>query len=276
MAPAKRWWFWYNWIMQTSEIKKLTPYKDINAVLMMLTEGVDKIIGNDLVGLYLTGSLTYGDFNPDSSDIDFLTIMKKPLSQEKFEQIKQLHNKTGNTYPKWSKRIEGSYITTAMLEEALPPQKSKTPRPYINEGNFWEPFPAYGNEWTINLHVLYERGIALLGPDPKEIIDPVSIEALREASRKDLYEEWEPKLKDTTWLKNSHYQAYITLTMCRILYRAIHIDVASKKVAATWAKRELGKPWRDLIKKAENWKHGQEMNALNEIVEFIKFVMTKI
>lgn len=262
--------------MEISAIKKLTPYQDINDALVMLTEGVDKIIADDLVGLYLTGSLTYGDFDPESSDIDFLAIMKNPLSSEKFQQIKQLHALIGEAYPKWAKRIEGSYITTAMLKEAPPPRKPETPRPYINEGNFWQPFPPYGNEWTINLYVLYENGIALIGLDPKEVIAPVSIEAVREASRRDLYEEWKPKLKDTTWLNNSHYQAYIILTMCRILFRASHTHVASKKVASTWAKKELGKPWSDLIDKAEKWRHGLQMNSLDETVAFIRFVMTKV
>lgn len=262
--------------MEIQAIKKLTPYQDVNDTLVMLTEGVGKIIGDNLVGLYLTGSLTYGDFNPESSDIDFLAIMKEPLSQDQLQQIIKMHNRIGTSNPKWAKRIEGSYITTAMLEEAPPPKKPETTRPYINEGNFWQPFPPYGNEWTINLYVLYENGIALIGPDPKEIIAPVSIEAVREASRRDLYEEWEPKLKDTAWLENSHYQAYIILTMCRILYRATHTDVASKKVASTWGKKELGKPWSDLIEKAEKWRHGLQMNSLDETIAFIRFMMTKI
>lgn len=262
--------------MEISAIKKLTPYPDINDILVKLSEGVAEIIGDKLVGLYLTGSLTYGDFDPESSDIDFLAIMKESLSPEKFEQIKQLHGRITQAYPKWAKHIEGSYITIAMLKEAPPPQKPQTHRPYINEGNFWQPFPPYGNEWTINLYVLYKNGVALIGPDPKEVIAPVSIEAVREASRRDLYEEWEPKIKDTAWLENSHYQAYIILTMCRILYRATHTDVSSKKVASTWAKKELGKPWSDLIEKAEKWRHGLQMNSLDETVAFIKFVMTKV
>src|SRR3989338_7419955 len=260
--------------MEIPAIKKLTSYSDVNDTLVMLTEGVEEIIGNKLVGLYLTGSLTYGDFNPDSSDIDFLVIMKESLSQDQLQQIIKMHNKIGASNPKWAKRIEGSYITQAMLIEAPPPKKPKTSRPYINEGQIHD--YQYGNEWTINFYVLYENGIALIGPEPKEIIVPVSMEAVREASRRDLYEEWEPKLKDTAWLENSHYQAYIILTMCRILYRATHTDVSSKKVASTWAKKELGKPWSDLIEKAEKWRHGLQMNSLDDTVAFIRFVMTKV
>lgn len=259
--------------MKISDIQKLTPYQDINDILVMLTQSVLQIIGDDLIGLYLTGSLTYGDFNPESSDIDFLAVMNQPLSQEKLEQIKKMHARIAESNAKWAKRMEGSYITKDMLVNAPPPQKPKTPRPYFNEGRFHN--FLYGNEWTINLHVLYERGIALLGPDLKKIIEPVSIEAVREASKKDLYGEWEPKLKDLHFFQNSHYTAYVILNMCRILYRATHDDVVSKKVASEWAKKELGMPWTDLIQKAQNWHHGQEMSSADETKAFIKFVISK-
>ncbi|MDO8470884.1 MAG: DUF4111 domain-containing protein [bacterium] len=259
--------------MEIADIKKLTPYQDVNDVLVTLTQGVHDILGDELVGLYLTGSLTYGDFNPESSDIDFLAIMSHTLSREKLEQIENMHTYIGENHTKWAKRIEGSYITKDMIEKAQPPQKPTTPRTYVNEGKVR---PAiYGNEWTINLHVLYEHGIALIGPDPRVLINPVSIDAVREASKRDLHEEWEPKLKDASWLQNSHYQAYVILTMCRILYRAKHDNVASKKVASTWAKNELGEPWSDLIQKAEQWHHGQEMNSADETAAFIRFVIHK-
>lgn len=268
--------FWYAYVMEISDIKKLTPYSDINDVLATLSKGVERIIGDNLIGLYLTGSLTYGDFNMGSSDIDFLVILKNPLTTEEFEKIKIMHEKIGQTYPTWAKRMEGSYLTESMLNEVDAPEKPKIARPYFNEGKFWEPNPQYGNEWTLNLYVLYEKGVALIGKSPKEILSPVSIEAVREASRRDLYEEWIPKLNDDVFFKNSHYKAYLVLTLCRILYRATHAEVASKKVASAWAKKEFGKPWDKLIEAAENWEHGTEMDMTKEIKEFVKFVANKI
>jgi len=258
------------------EIRRLTPYQDVNGALAMLAEGVNGLIGDNIAGLYLTGSLSYGDFNPATSDIDFLSIMKRPFSSEAFDSIKVLHEGIGRAYPEWARRIEGSYITMAMLAEAPPPRRPRTPRPYINEGDFWRPDPVYGNEWTINLHVLYEKGVPLLGPDPKTFIAPVSIDAVKEASRMDLIEEWVPKLDDRAFFENSHYQAYMILTLCRILYRARHSDVASKRTAAAWAKKEYGLPWSDLIQKAEDWRYGMRMDAASEAREFTEFVASNV
>ena len=68
-----------------------TPYKDINEVLNSLTAGITLILGENLVGVYLTGSLSYGDFNPENSDIDLLVIIRNPVFQEKLEALKKMH-----------------------------------------------------------------------------------------------------------------------------------------------------------------------------------------
>ncbi|MGI0015368.1 MAG: nucleotidyltransferase domain-containing protein, partial [Nitrososphaera sp.] len=231
--------------MEISDIRNLTFHKDVNDILATLVDELLKILGSQLVGLYLTGSLTYGDFDPGSSDIDFLAILNRELSDGQRLRIQRMHSTIADQYPKWSKRIEGSYITRDMLSSTGPPRK---PRPYINAGEFWHPDPRYGNEWLVNLSALRETGVALVGPDPKAIILPVDIDAVREASKEDLHAEWLPKLRDPSpfhklGYESSHLQAYAILTMCRILYRDKNDGVASKRIASEWVKRTYGKAW---------------------------------
>jgi hypothetical protein len=47
-------------------------------------------------------------------------------------------------------------------------------------------------------------------------------------------------------------------------------NVASKKVASAWVKKTYGKPWSDLIEKAESWQHGQEMDEVDGLLKFIR------
>jgi hypothetical protein len=61
------------------------------------------------------------------------------------------------------------------------------------------------------------------------------------------------------------------LTLCRILHRAKNDTVASKRVASAWVKKTYGKPWSDLIEKAESWQHGQEMDEVDGLLKFIRF-----
>lgn len=252
--------------------KGITRYEDINEILLSLTTGMAQILGENLIGVYLTGSLSYGDFNPKNSDIDLLTILKTPTPQEKLEALKQMHLRVERENEKWAKRIECSYVSMDMLESTPPP---KTPRPYVGEGIFYTEAP-YGNEWIINQYLLYQHGIALIGPDFKTLIKPIPMEAVREACIRDLFEEWQPKITDPTYLKNSHNQAYVVLNMCRILYTVIRHSTATKKASASWVKRKFAPRWNNLIETAECWHYGKEMNLQEEAIEFIKFVVNKV
>ncbi len=194
--------------------RNITPFFDINDILAILTKNLKNILKDQLIGVYLTGSLTYGDFDLGSSDIDFLVVLNSALSGELREKVKTLHDQIERQYPKWSKRIECSYITEDMLQCIDPPVKL---RPYVNGGKMWNPDPPYGNEWLINLYALYECGIALIGPNPKLLIGhPVDVREVRNASKKDLHQEWKLLLKNPEPLQDSHFQAYAILTLCRI------------------------------------------------------------
>lgn len=51
-----------------------TPYPEINKILASLTQGMTEILRDNLVGIYLMGSLSYGDFNPDNSESILLSL----------------------------------------------------------------------------------------------------------------------------------------------------------------------------------------------------------
>lgn len=198
--------------------------------------------------------------------------MKDPLSPEQLEALKQLHLQVEASHKKWAKRIECSYVPREMLHHIQPPKK---PRPYFGEGIFYPEAP-YGNEWIINQYLLYKHGIPLVGPDFKTFVNPIDIEDVREACIRDLFEEWKAKMNDREWLSNSHYQSYIVLNLCRILYTVICHETATKKDSASWVKREFGPRWNMLIQTAEDWDYGKEMTLQKEAVEFIKFVVNKV
>jgi uncharacterized protein YbdZ (MbtH family) len=252
-------------------IKKITPYQDINDVLYFLAEGLQNIFETDLTGIYLTGSLSYGDFNKKRSDIDLAVVLKNPASPERIKMVKKLHSDAGQKYKKWSERIECSYIPLNMLKNIIPP---KTPRPYVGGGIFYSK-ASYGNEWIINQYFLYKHSIALVGPEFQTFIKPIKITDVKKACIKDLFKEWEPKTRDSVYLEDSHQQSYIVLNLCRILYTIIQNDAVSKKVASSWAKNKYSQ-WKELIEIAEAWRYGLKMKQQKEVIEFIKFVINKI
>ena len=56
-----------------------TKYPEVNKILDLLLTSVSQVLGNQLVGMYLYGSLSSGDFDPQSSDIDFLVVTTSSL-----------------------------------------------------------------------------------------------------------------------------------------------------------------------------------------------------
>lgn len=253
---------------QVRRMKGITPYPVINSVLTEWAEGLKCLLGKEIVGLYLSGSLAYGDFVPARSDIDLQAVVRHPLTKDQLGPVERLHREIERRNPEWADRIECSYVPLEMLHELAPPA---TPRPWWGFGTFYAEAPA-GNEWIINHYLLSKHGIALEGPDFAELIPPIDIRNLRLASAKDLFQEWVPKADDQAWLSNSHYQSYLVLNLCRILQTVIHGQPGSKKVAGEWVKTAYPQ-WRDLIEEAERWAYGNEMKRQEDAVAFLRFAV---
>lgn len=258
--------------MQRDDIARLTTHADVNDILLDLSDHIGEIVGTRLTALWLTGSLTYGDFDRGSSDIDYLVVLEDSLTPVMRAGLARTHADIARKHPGWGKRIEGSYITGNMLGCIAPPSE---PRPYLNGGAFWDPDPQYGHEWLVNLYALRVCGVALLGHQPTRVIPPIAIEDVRRASWYDLLEEWIPKLTEPAFFDSSHHQAYVTLTICRILHRHVSDEVVSKRVAAAWVRQTVTEPWIvDLIDRAVRWQHGDRMGNPQAVRDFITFAGT--
>src|SRR5215469_723863 len=160
----------------------VTPYPAINTLLTEWAEGLKRLLGKKIVGLYLSGSLADGDFVPDRSDIDLQAVLRNPLTENELRSVEQLHKEVERGCPEWAERIECSYVPLELLRELTPPAKA---RPWWGFGTFCAEAPA-GNEWIINHYLLSRHGIALEGPDFNKLILPIDIHEVRQASARDL------------------------------------------------------------------------------------------
>jgi predicted nucleotidyltransferase len=257
-----------------TESKHPTPYPDVNKILNLLLTSIQEILGNQLVGMYLYGSLSSGDFNQETSDIDFLVVTTSTLSDRAIAELRSMHQRIWKSGQKWASKLEGSYIPKRDIRRHNP---HSTPCPTVNEGKFY--LDQRGSDWIIQRHVIREQGIVLAGPDPKTLIDPVSPEDIRHAVKGVLQEWWFPMLEDPSWLKNhgSEYHAFAILTMCRALYALQHGTIVSKPVAARWAQKELGDRWSQVIEQSLSQEVDYEDHDLyNESLELIRFTMNTV
>jgi len=252
-------------------MKDATPYPATNTMLAEWVEGLRRLLGKNIVGLYLSGSLACGDFVPERSDIDLQAVVRSPLTQDELRSVEQLHREIERRCPQWANRIECSYVPVQLMLELRPPA---TPRPWWGFGTLYAEAPA-GNEWIINHYLLSRLGIALEGPAFNELIPPIDIHDVRQASARDLFQEWVPKIDNAAWLSNSHYQSYLVLNLCRILHTVIQGEPRSKKVAGQWAKAAYPQ-WQNLIEEAEKWAYGDEMKRQADTAAFLQVAVDRM
>lgn len=243
-----------------------TQYPAVNAYLVAFDRQVKKILSNNLVGIYLFGSLSYGDFVPGRSDIDLLVVVKDAVSPSVFKQLGEMHQLLEQLFPAWVGRVECSYTPRSMFSSLTPPGE----RPYWGESEWY--MATYGNEWIINNYLLQEHGITLFGPQFKSICPQVVLHDVQSACKLDLSKEWAPKLHDDAWLSNPHYQSYLVLNLCRILHTIMSGKVSSKTISANWVMNKYPE-WKDLIKSALSWSYGQKLHVTEETKRFLSYVI---
>ncbi len=251
--------------------KQYTPYEDVNAILAVLHRSVKDVLAEQFIGMYLYGSLSSGDFNPETSDIDFVVLTEDILSDATVSKLECMHKDIGSSGLKWASKLEGSYIPKDLIRRHDP---NGHPCPTVNEGDFYLDRP--GSDWIIQRHVIRECGAMLEGPDPKTLIDPVLPGEIRRAVKGVLSEWWFPMLKNPKWLteRGPEYHAFAVLTMCRALHALEHGTIVSKPLAAKWAQTEF-REWQPLIGKALAAQRDKSAGFLNETLDFMSFVKSK-
>ncbi len=257
--------------MKRWSISAPTPYPQVNATLDAFQRGLQEVLGELLVGIYLHGSLATGDFNPQSSDLDFVVVVTTPITEQQLPALAEMHKGLLEFSPKWAARLEGAYIAQQILRHYLPGETSSA---WLgSDGHF--AIEPLGSDWVIQSYVIREHGIVLFGPDPKTLIDPISPDDLRRAEQATLRYWWAPQLENPVRLVSREYQAYAALTMCRALYLLEFGTVVSKPVVAKWAIAQLEPYWKPLIERSLIWYEGDGVDDKREALELIRYTLDR-
>jgi predicted nucleotidyltransferase len=252
-------------------VNSILLHPGIEVIVRKLLNDVQAVLGASMAGLYLHGSLACGDFNPLTSDIDFLVVTEHPLPSEIFSALQEMHAGLFSSRLDWAQKLEGAYVPKGVLRHHDP---AHAPIPWLGvDGHF--AMERLGSDWIIQRWILREKGLAIYGPPLPDLIDPVSPDDLREAVRNSLREWWSPPFPSPERFDNADYRAYAVLTMCRSLYVLEHGCVVSKPEATRWAMETLNKTWQPLIAAAASWRPGKGFNQMDATTGFIRFTLLK-
>jgi len=245
-----------------------TPHRDVNDLLEKLLSGAQSVLENNFAGLYLYGSLASGDFDRQKSDVDFLVVTFNEISAEVIRSLKAMHENLWQSGGKLAAKLEGSYVP---LEDLQRYESSEKEYPSVNEGKFY--LGRHGSDWIIQRHILREQAVVIAGASLENSINRIQPDDLRRAVAGLLNEWWSPMLETPAYIKDGEYQAYAVLTMCRALFTLEYGTIASKSSSAHWVKETLDESWTELIEQSLNWRYGEQINKLNETLNFIRYTV---
>jgi predicted nucleotidyltransferase len=224
---------------------------DVDDVLRVFSQLARGVLEERFVGMYLYGSLATGDFDPDRSDIDFVVVADGELTPVQIAALTKAHDRFAESGSPWAIEVDGSYIPREALRRY---DSSRARHLHVERGVGKLRMEHFGPDWVIQRQVLREHGVALAGPPPATLIDPVHPDEIFEAVRAVALDAWAPLGEDLASLSHWGGQVFAILTMCRLLHTLETGDLASKQAAGRWARQVLGEPSASLIDRALAWK----------------------
>ena len=262
------------------------PYPELREVLDIFVSEVETELAENLVGVYLVGSLASGDFDLDS-DVDFLVVINTELTESNQKRLQEVQIKVHeiDCYP--AKHLEGSYISIVDLNDWSIVGKKKLF--YFDNGSITPEQSVHDNNWHVRW-ILRERGITLAGPEPQTIVRPIPNAELLGEMRTSLHQImliYEEALQQPLNFFNSQFgQSFVVLTYCRMLHTLHTGEVQSKKAGAEWGKEYVEPKWRKLIDRAWDDREGVRFGVkigqradeqlLEETLEFVQYAVARV
>jgi hypothetical protein len=258
----------------TLVVKPLPP--SVAPLISALVDGAREALGENLLGVYLRGSLAIGDFDPETSDVDALIVTHNRVSDAEFEALRQMHERLRGLPNRYAAGLEAAYIDAESAKRFVPGERQPT---ITSHDPFrWE---RLDSNWVLDLWMARERSPALYGPDPRAVFGAISEAELRDASARRL-REWDgwaadvPE-QDRVWLNDCAHQAYIVETACRALYTMESGELPTKPQAVAWALGVLPEPWRGLVEwSQEHRADGAEDGAkIPDVQRFLRWAVSE-
>ncbi|HYF94308.1 MAG TPA: aminoglycoside adenylyltransferase domain-containing protein [Symbiobacteriaceae bacterium] len=217
----------------------------VRTTMQAMTDGLRKILGARLLAVYLGGSAAMGDFCDASSDLDFLVVTDGRLSLEDALAVQLLHKDLLRRHA-YAAKLEGDYAP----RETLVPEGTSEPVPGCERGRF---LPKVGEIMlsSDNIANMRDYGIAFYGPDPAQLLPPVSPDEVRAAVRMMLAQGLAPT-------ESAAEAASGLLNLLRSASSLEQGRPTTKSEGAAWGLAHLDGTWHEAIETALAVRSGRE------------------
>ena len=253
-----------------------TPYLELNAVLQDLVSSTQSMLPDDFVGVYLQGSFAVGDFDRHS-DCDFIVVVNQEPSDSQLCSLQAMHERISDLEYEWARHLEGSYFSSGVLRDHT---QSGTELWYVDKGSRVLVKSRHDNTVVVRW-IVREKGVALAGPPPSALIDPIPTDVLRREILATFADWGEQILAEPQQINSRFYQTFAVLSYCRMLHDLHTGVIGSKRSGAEWAKQHVDPSWADLIDRAWDGRPDPVLSSrepadpadLASTLEFVKEVL---
>ncbi len=216
-------------------------------IIGLLAQGLVTILGSRLVGLYLGGSASMGDFVAESSDYDFLVVTDGYLTPKDLGSIESFHQQLLRDHPE-ADRLEGDYAPRHLLVA----QGTSAPVPGTLQGRFVAAPTQIilGADSIANMQL---QGILVYGAPATEVLPAVTPEDVRAAVLS--------MLRDGPDVCRGEAEAASeVLNLVRSLCALETGRPTTKSEGVHWALTHLPERWHPLVHRAQAIRHGQKVH----------------
>ena len=217
---------------------------EVQPLLDRFVDGLRALLADDLVGIYLHGSLAMGEFHPRTSDVDLLVVVRDPLDLDTKRAVVALTLELAPLAP--PKGLEFSIVLLRHTQRVVHP----TPFEFHASPYWYDALrddtvdlmaPSEDPDLAAHFVITRARGVCLAGEPIAEVFGNVP---------GDYY--WASIVEDARSILDdlAGDPVYGILNLCRILAYQHYQLITSKREGGRWATEHLDPRFHDLIQRA--------------------------
>ncbi|HVX45846.1 MAG TPA: aminoglycoside adenylyltransferase domain-containing protein [Mycobacteriales bacterium] len=224
------------------------PYEISEYFLAAADERVPGLID----GLYLHGSVIYGDFWPGCSDVDFVSVLSHRPDAAEVEALRDAHHAVADRYPR--PHFDGSHLLASDLA-AAPDSCPEVPGTLERD---FQPRARFGVS-LVTWHELADGGITVRG-DLSALQIWTDVAALQAFSRENLHSYWKLRLEQLRDVPDEVAAGEFAVPWFVLGVTRLHHVLAtgrqtSKTGAGEYALGEFDERWHPIVTDALRLRH---------------------
>ena len=253
---------------------------DLQVALEAFSNRIRRVFNDELIGIYLTGSVALGSYHDGKSDVDFTVLVESPLSDEYFKPLTDVHEELALVFPRV--KFEGHYVS----KDDLGRQPEEIEPVFAIHDNKLS--RSHHDINTVTWFTLKKHGITVWGFPSNELDLSISSEELSAYVIGNVNSYWAKWLSDTKapfsvkWFaaRQSGAVEWGIMGICRMFYTLSEHDVLSKDNAARYALTRVPDRYKRILKEAISIRTGQgerqydsPLVRMSDMIEFMEYMI---